>query len=45
MGDENPNAQVEANLLEGKGRYASAGTTLQDIKNEKEFLWEKTTKR
>src|SRR5437773_6489525 len=34
MGDENPNAQVEANLLEGKGRYASAGTTLQDIKND-----------
>jgi len=34
MGDENPNAQVEANLLEGKGRYASAGTTLQDILND-----------
>ena len=34
MGDENPNAQVEANLLEGKNRYASAGTTLQDIKND-----------
>src|SRR5436190_8871381 len=34
MGDENPNAQVEANLLEGKSRYASAGTTLQDIKND-----------
>src|SRR5437763_11106011 len=34
MGDENPNAQVEANLLEGKGRYASAATTLQDILND-----------
>src|SRR5579859_513372 len=34
MGDDNPNAQIEANLLEGKGRYASAGTTLQDIKHD-----------
>src|SRR5436190_16179766 len=34
MGDENPNEEVEANLLEGKNRYASAGTTLQDIKND-----------
>ena len=34
MGDENPNAEVEANLLEGKNRYASAGTTLQDILND-----------
>src|SRR5919206_3118173 len=34
MGDNNPNAEVEANLLEGKGRYASAGTTLHDIKND-----------
>ena len=34
MGEDNPNAQVEANLLEGKGRYASAGTTLQDILND-----------
>ena len=34
MGKNNPNEQVEANLLEGKGRYASAGTTLQDIKND-----------
>ena len=32
MGNKNPNEQIEANLLEGKGRYASAGTTLQDIK-------------
>ena len=29
-----PNAQIEANLLEGKNRYASAGTTLQDIKTD-----------
>ncbi len=34
MGDNNPNAQIEANLLEGKNRYASAGTTLQDIKHD-----------
>jgi uncharacterized protein YukE len=31
---KNPNAQIEANLLEGKNRYASAGTTLQDIQTE-----------
>jgi WXG100 family type VII secretion target len=30
----NPNAQIEANLLDAKGRYASAGTTLQDIKQD-----------
>src|SRR5579864_2965397 len=34
MSHANPNAQIEANLLEGKGRYASAGTTLQDIKGD-----------
>ena len=34
MGDENPNAQVEANLLEGKNRYASPETTLQEIKHD-----------
>src|SRR5579864_2560320 len=34
MSHANPNAQIEANLLEGKGRYASAGTTLQDIKSD-----------
>jgi WXG100 family type VII secretion target len=34
MSDNNPNAQIEANLLDGKGRYASAGTTLQDIKHD-----------
>jgi WXG100 family type VII secretion target len=34
MSSANPNAQIEANLLEAKGRYASAGNTLQDIGGE-----------
>src|SRR5690348_2534385 len=32
--NENPNAQIEANLLQGKSLYASAGTQLQDIKTD-----------
>jgi hypothetical protein len=40
MGYESPNAQIEANLLTGKGLYASAGTTLQQIKSDLDGLTE-----
>jgi len=38
VGDDSPNAQVEANLLTGKGLYTSAGSTFQQIKSDLDGL-------
>jgi uncharacterized protein YukE len=38
MGDDNPNAQIEANLLQGKNLYISAGSTFQQIKSDLDGL-------